>query len=100
MKGRATGRKKGEMQNKSYTEIENASATDIGKIALMNLGCATLAIENTLANCLATAAVCGMTTLDDDAPGGQRPIAESDVDDSTDLRYLASGDLVAVEITK
>jgi hypothetical protein len=88
------------MQTKSHTEIENASADDIGKIALMNLGGGTLAIEPTLADCLSTAAGCGMTTLDDDAPGGQRPITAADVDDRTDLRYLASGDLVAVEITE
>jgi hypothetical protein len=88
------------MQTKSHTEIENASADDIGKIALMNLGGGTLAIESTLSDCLSTAAGCGMTTLDDDAPGGQRPITAADVDDRTDLRYLASGDLVAVEITE
>jgi hypothetical protein len=37
-----------------------------------------------------------MTTLDDEAPGGQRPITADDVDCHTDLRSLMSGDLVAV----
>jgi hypothetical protein len=84
------------MQTLSYAEIENAESTDIGKIALINFGGATLAIEGTLEECLVTAASCGMTTLDDEAPGGQRPITADDVDCHTDLRSLMSGDLVAV----
>jgi hypothetical protein len=64
------------MQTLSYAEIENAESTDIGKIALINFGGATLAIEGTLEECLVTAASCGMTTLDDEAPGGQRPITD------------------------
>ena len=84
------------MQTVAYTEIDNSGASDIGKTALLNINGGTLAIADTLDECLAEAASCGMTTLDDDAPGGQRPITAADVDDHTDLRYLASGDLVAV----
>ena len=83
------------MQTRPYTDIENADRSDIGKIALMNLGAGTLAITDTLDDCLATANRIGAGVLDDD---GRciRPITAYDVDAHTDLRYLASGDLVAV----
>lgn len=84
------------MQTVAYDQIDNATAADIGKIALMTVGAGTLAIADTLDECLDEAAACDITTLDDDAPGGQRPVTADDVDDHTDLRYLASGDLVAV----
>lgn len=85
------------MKEMAYTEIPNAEKTDIGKTCLMQLGCNPLAIEDTLEQCLATAAECGMTMRDDD--NGERPITVDDVDDHTDMRYLANGDLVAVLIT-
>jgi len=86
-------------QTLAYTEIPTAEKTDIGKTCLMQLGCNPLAIEDTLEQCLATAAACGMTTRDDECESGQRPITEDDVDDHSDLNYLANGDLVAVLIT-
>ena len=87
------------MKSMAYTEIPNADKTDIDKICLMQLGCNPLAIEDTLEQCLATAAECGMTMRDDDNDNGERPITVDDVDDHTDMRYLANGDLVAVLIT-
>lgn len=84
------------MKQMAYTEIPTAEKTDIDKICLMQLGCNPLAIEDTLEQCLATASACGMTIRDD---GGERQITVDDVDDHTDMRYLADGDLVAVLIT-
>jgi len=69
-----------------YTEIETATADDIGKTCLMQLGCNPLAIEPTLAECIDTARGVGMQ------------IDEDEIDDHTDLVYLSSGDLVAVVI--
>lgn len=74
------------MHTMPYTEIEHAEKSDIGKICLMGLGCSPMAIEDTLAECIATANKCGSE------------IEESNVDDRTDLYYLKNGDLVAVEI--
>ena len=85
------------MKSMAYTEIPNADKTDIDKICLMQLGCNPLAIEDTLEQCLATASACGMTIRDGEC--GERPITVDDVDDHTDIRYLADGDLVAVLIT-
>jgi len=60
---------------------------DIGKVALYQVGCDPLAIEDTLDKCIQVASEC---TGD--------PIETDDIDDHTDLRYLAGGDLVAVEV--
>ncbi len=80
------------MQTVSYTKIPNAEKSDIGKTCLMALGCNPIAIEDTLDECQATAlAVCASKLDEDDGP-----ITADDVDDHTDLRYLATGDLVAV----
>ncbi len=87
-------------QTLAYTEIPTAQKTDIGKICLMQIGCDPLAIEDSLEQCLATAAACGMTTRDDECDFVQRSITEADVDDHTDMKYLANGDLVAVLITE
>ena len=87
------------MKETAYTEIPNAEKTDIGKTCLMQLGCNPLAIEDTLEKCLETAAECGMTMRDDECECGERPITVDDVDDHTDMMYLANGDLVAVLIT-
>ena len=84
------------MKTMAYTEIPTAEKTDIDKICLMQLGCNPLAIEDTLEQCLATAAGCGMTMRDE---CGERLITVDDVDDHTDMRYLKDGDLVAVLIT-
>jgi len=67
-----------------YTEIDSAEATDADNIALYHLGERTLAIEDTLDECLAVASECLGET-----------ISEGDVDDHTDHRYLNTGDLVA-----
>lgn len=85
------------MKTMAYTEIPNAEKPDIGRICLMPLGCTPLAIEDTLEQCLETASACGMTIRDGEC--GERQITVDDVDDHTDMRYLADGDLVAVLIT-
>jgi hypothetical protein len=71
------------MQTVSYTEIENAEQSDIGKIALYCLGGATLAIENTLDECIKTAEDCTGEKI-------------GDIDTHTDHAYLTTADLVAV----
>ena len=75
------------MNTVPYSEIETATEHDIGKIALLPLGCAPLAIENTLDECRLAAEQCTGETIERD-----------DIDDFTDHYYLATGDLVAVEI--
>lgn len=68
-----------------YTEIPNADRSDIGKVALYCPYGNTLAIEDTLEQCLATAERCT----------GER-IDPADV--VTDNREVTNMDLVATEI--
>jgi hypothetical protein len=75
------------MQTISHNEIDNAEAADIGKYCLMVVGCNPLAIEDTIDECVATAEYCTGETID-----------RNDIDDHTDLCYLATGDLVMVLI--
>lgn len=86
----------------SYNEIDNAEHSDIGRVALMTLGGPTLAIEDTLAECIATAQKLEMTVtvVDDDGNKTDRLITADDVDTRTDRRYLNSNSLVAVDIVE
>ena len=67
-----------------YNEIPNTSRADVGKTCLMALGCSPLAVEDTICECIASAAECGVQ------------VDISDIDDHTDPAYLCDGDLVAV----
>ena len=40
------------MKTRSFTEIENAERSDIGKIAVLGMGSWTIAIEDTLEKCI------------------------------------------------
>lgn len=75
------------MQTVPHTEIEHARASDIGRIALHRLGGDTLAIADTLDECVRIAEKCT----------GERITLDS-IDTHTDLSCLTSADLVAVEI--
>lgn len=75
------------MQTVPYTEIEHAEESDMGKIALYCLGGNTLAIEDTLDDCIRVAQDCTGEQID-----------RGTIDDHTDLYYLTSEDLVAVEV--
>ena len=70
-----------------YTEIEHASESNVGMIALCYLSGSTLAIGGTIRECIDSAEKCI----------GER-ISRESIDDSTDRCYLAGCDLVAVEI--
>jgi len=74
------------MQTVPYTDIEYGVHSDIGKICLM-IGSLTLAIEDTLEDCIHASENC---TGD--------AIARDGIDDHTDLHYLTTDDLVAVII--
>ena len=80
------------MQTVAYTDIEHATEADIGRIALYWVRGNTLAIEDTLDECLRVANAC----LADGCTGEH--IDRSDIDDHTDLYYLTSEDLVAVVV--
>ena len=69
-----------------YTEIDGAEDTDIGKTCLMYLGGRTIAIEDTLDECIETARGIGID------------VDRDEIDDHTDLLYLVAGDLIAVVV--
>jgi len=75
------------MQTIPYTEIEHAEKSDIGKTALYHLGGNTLALEDTLDDCVCVAQDCTGEQIDRDS-----------IDNHTDLYYLTGDDLVAVEV--
>ena len=69
-----------------YTEIDGAEAGDIGKTCLMHLGGRTIAIEDTLDECMETARGIGID------------VDRDEIDDHTDPMYLVAGDLIAVVV--
>ena len=75
------------MQTMAWSEIEEAGRDDVGRVALMNLGGRTLAIEATLEACLETW----------NRVSGEQ-VTAADVDIHTDRVYLTTGTLVAVEV--
>ena len=77
------------MQTVKWSDLEYVQKSDVGRIAVISGNGPTLAVENTLGECVD--AINDIGSPDD-------PITIDDIDCHTDPRYLTNEDVCAVEI--